>query len=211
MTGFSLNAEETTILERVQDTLSRLDLNEDQAEQFRPLIREHFKTQIDVLKNHDLSKGEESSLEDMQKLISELNGNTTSFEEQVSEILSESQMATFKEIDQEAREELRRSVLDKRFQQMAETLELSDEQFKSVKPTLEDHLESQLKVLEKHGVELGTQTKLGWRKLLKLRREINSVNSKTNRKLSKVLSRKQMKQYKAMQKEQSKTVRAQLQ
>lgn len=191
----------------LQQALTRLDLSEEQSAQLLPILESHFEAQMALLAQFESeSKMGTERLENAQELARQLQSNNQRLEAELAEFLSHAQMSEFRRLQEEGTEAIREQMFASGMQVLAETLGLSDTQLSAAEPILSGHLQSQLAIFDKHGIDLSGTKKAGMRTLLALRRDTGAVNARTLEQLSEILSEDQLAQYEAMQKAQSKRI-----
>ena len=109
----------------------------------------------------------------------------------------------------------RAEKLRQQLQEAHARLKLSDAQIERIRPILRASTHAQIKVLEKHGVDIGDRSEerrrqLGFRQLRQLGRDLDRVRGQTIRDLGAVLNEAQVKEYKQIQKERKQALRKRL-
>lgn len=116
-----------------------------------------------------------------------------------------------------AQEMDRAEKLEKLRERLTETrarLNLTDDQIEQIRPILRAGMEAQIKVLEKHGIDIrdrsGERAQLGFRQLRRLGRDLDKVRERTVADLADVLTDAQIVEYKEIQKEHKTALRKRL-
>lgn len=193
----------------------RLGLSPEQWNELKPILQDHFEAQMAVLEKYGVDienggAGQRSSAEDMRELSEELRRSSDGFEEQAAEILSTSQMAQLRQMQDERKERMREQLLVRQLEELGAELGLTEEQLARMQPIYLDHVTAQLEILEKHGIEFGAPQqgrRVGFRKLRQLRRDTDRLNSKTIKRLTPILTGEQLQGYQAIQEEQRNQMR----
>ena len=92
-------------------------------------------------------------------------------------------------------------------------LALTEEQAAQVKPILEEHFKTQMAILDKHGIDIGSRDgrrRLGFRKRRALRKDLDSTMTETVARLANVLSAAQLAEFENVQAELRKQLRKEL-
>ena len=94
-------------------------------------------------------------------------------------------------------------------------LKLTDAQIERMRPILRAGIHARIKVLEKHGIDIGGRSgerrrQLGFRQLRRLGRDLDRVREQTVKDLVDVLSAAQIQEYREIQKERKQTLRKRL-
>jgi len=103
-----------------------------------------------------------------------------------------------------------RSIMD----ETEERLQLTDSQKETVRPILNDDQMQRQAILNEYGIDLENidpENRPGRRTLLKMRRDMNKVNKRTEKQLASVLTDDQMAEWGALQEERREKMRDRLQ
>jgi Spy/CpxP family protein refolding chaperone len=88
-------------------------------------------------------------------------------------------------------------------QQTIEQLDLSDEQIEQIKPVLQESMAAQQEIMSSYGIDIenreGPSGKLGPRKAMSMRKELDEVRADTLNELEDILSAEQLDEFKAIQ------------
>lgn len=101
--------------------------------------------------------------------------------------------------------------IEQRLQDVAERLNLTDEQKPQVETILRDSGEKRQAVLERYGFKNGQRPKLRPLELRSMRGELNEISEGTTKKLSAVLTDAQMAEYEKIKEEQQAEMRERIQ
>ena len=200
---------------RVQETISRLDLTEEQIRQLKPVLADHFNAQTAVLDKYGFNSANRDDRPDAQTLHAlrrEFDDNKNMTSKRLSGILSKEQLAEFEKIQKVQKKQIREKFLSKRAEDIGAKLGLTEEQIRQLKPVLADHLNAQMAVLDKHGIAIGNRgdrKRLRFRKLRALRKDLDRIRDRTSKHLSDILSKKQLVEFERIQKEQRQRMREQ--
>lgn len=96
------------------------------------------------------------------------------------------------------------SQLGARLDEAKARLALTEEQLAQVKPIIEEHVKTQLAVLDKYGIDIEARDdrkQLGFRKRRALRKDLENNKDKTVEKLAGILSAAQLAEFKKIQAE----------
>ena len=149
----------------------------------------------------------------MRALRNELDANKARTTKQLSGILSGGQMVEFEKIQIERKQQLQETLQAKHIEKIGTKLALTETQMARLKPILGQHFAAQMAILDKHGINIGTQKgsqRPGFRKLRALRNDMNENRAKTMQQLSIILSAEQLAEFEKMQAEQRERLRAHL-
>lgn len=103
------------IEQHLAEVRARLRLTPEQESQLQPILRSSFEKRIAALEANGFSRdGQRPSLQQMRKLRTELAGLRESTEGQVATVLDERQMAEFRKIQDEMREQMRTRAKERR-------------------------------------------------------------------------------------------------
>ena len=202
------NAQDASLFEaRMEETRSRLNLTEDQAEQLKPILEAHFEAQLAILSKYGLDGENRENRPDMdiqtlRALRGELDESKTGTATRLKEILSNAQLAEFEKIQTEREKRIREGFLAKQAEDIGVKLGLTGEQAGQLTPVLAEHFDAQIAVLEKHGISIGgsgERKRLRLRALRALRNDLDDVSESTAKRLSGILSRAQLDQFKQIQ------------
>ena len=171
-----------------------------------------------ILDKYGLSVGTRDSnqqphFQKMHALRNELDANKARTAKQLSGILSGGQMVEFEKIQIERKQQLQETLQAKHIEKIGTKLALTETQMARLKPILEQHFAAQMAILDKHGINIGTQKgsqRPGFRKLRALRNDMNENRAKTMQQLSIILSAEQLAEFEKMQAEQRERLRAHL-
>ena len=199
----------------LEELCARLALTPEQETQVRSIFEEHLEAQLATLERYDVDAGDRDSghtvdLQEMRALRGKLRANRVKIEDRLSRVLSATQLAEFKRIRTEQEERLRHRLLSRRLDEIGARLELTLKQTERTRPILKDHFESQMAVLDRHGVALGNRTgeRPGFSTLRRLRKDLGANNERTTERLAAILSEAQFATYEAFQTEQRKKLRS---
>ena len=113
-----------------------------------------------------------------------------------------------------AQEVDRAEKLRERLTETRARLNLTDDQIEQIRPILRAGMEAQIKVLEKHGIDIrnrsGERARLGFRQLRRLGRDLDKVRERTVGDLADVLTDAQIAEYKKIQQERKAALRKRL-
>ncbi len=215
LTGASwANAQDAAQLEaRMEETRSRLNLTEDQITQLKPILEAHFEAQTAILSKYDLggqNRENRPDIETLRALRRELDENKTKTATSLKGILSSAQMAEFEEIQTERKQQIQEGLLSKWAEDIGAKLGLTSEQVGQLTPVLKEHMDAQMAVLEKHGIDIGgsgERKRLRFRALRALRNDLDEVSENTSKRLSGILSEAQLNQFEQMQQAQREQLR----
>lgn len=202
----------------IQETRARLGLTEEQQARLRPILEDHFAAQMTILDQYGPGVGtrdddQQPDFQKMRALRNELDANKTKTAQRLSGVLSGEQLAEFEKIQAERRQQLQGTLQAKHIEKIGTKLVLTETQMAQVKPILEHHFAAQIAILDKHGINIGTQEgsqRPGFRKLRALRNDMNENKTKTTQQLSGVLSAEQLAAFEKIQAEQRERLRAHL-
>ena len=111
-------------------------------------------------------------------------------------------------------DEIDPEAVERRVAEMAERLELSDEQIELIKPVLQEGMEKQEAVLESYGIDLSDERSgspgLGFRKARAMRKEMTTLREGTRNSMQKILTQEQMDEFLQMQDERAAETRERL-
>lgn len=194
---------------RITEVRERLDLSEEQIEQLSPVFKDYFKAQIELLMELGVNLESQESdegidIKQLQGLEQKIREANADFETEIAASLSDEQLEEFVALQQEQKDRIRDKVLERRIEQLAEQIELNDDQTDQFKTIYSGHTAAQMEILEKHGIKFsGTdKNRVGLRKLLDLRKDLKAADEKSISLLSTILSDEQLDNYKKIQKEQ---------
>ena len=103
--------------------------------------------------------------------------------------------------------------MSSRLEEIGARLELISEQADRVRPVLKEHFETQIAILDRHGIAPGDRDgdkRPGFRTLRRVRKDLGENNARTEKRLSTFLTEAQLDAYEVLQAEQRKKLRAQL-
>ena len=105
----------------------------------------------------------------------------------------------------------RMAQVEQRMEEVRERLNLSDEQIDQMTPVLEESMEKRQAVLSSYGIDpensANAKGKLGLRKALAMKKELNAIRTDTLRALDNVLTDEQLEEFKLMQAERQSEMR----
>ena len=105
----------------------------------------------------------------------------------------------------------RMAQVEQRMEEVRERLNLSDEQIEQMTPVLEESMEKRQAVLSSYGIDpenrANAKGKLGLRKALAMKKELNAIRTDTLRALDDVLTDGQLEEFKLMQAERQSEMR----
>ncbi|MGD9263540.1 MAG: hypothetical protein PVG88_04300 [Methyloceanibacter sp.] len=105
----------------------------------------------------------------------------------------------------------RMAQVEQRMEEVRERLNLSDEQIDQMTPVLEESMEKRQAVLSSYGIDpenrANAKGKLGLRKALAMKKELNAIRTDTLRALNDVLTDEQLEEFKLMQAERQSEMR----
>ena len=197
----------------VDQAIGTLGLSAEQRAALRPLLLEQGREQGAVLERYEEAldgDGRRPALEHLQRMNKALRRNNTKLERRVARVLSTDQMVAFGRMQEGGRQRVREFVTSRRLERIGRELGLTDGQMAEAAPILVAHGEAQMALFDRHGVEIGSRDKPGFRTLLALQQETSTVNDRALRRLSAVFSSEQLDRYKAMLDEQRRKVRARI-
>lgn len=105
---------------RIEQAKERLNLTEEQVEQIKPIIKSSFEASMEILESHgiDLSipqeERERPSFGELRALNKDMQKVRTESTAQMAEVLSDEQMAEFRKMQEERREQMRAEILGRR-------------------------------------------------------------------------------------------------
>lgn len=192
---------------RLGEVKARLALTEEQTAQLKPVLEEHFNTQLAILDRYGIGTGSRDSDRrpgpgSLRALRRELEENKTKAEARLSGVLSAAQLAEFRNIQAERKAQIQEQFRSRHLEEMASSLNITEAQRAQVKPILTRHFETQLAILDKHGIDIegrDGRRRLGFRKRRALRRDLDSSMTETVAQLAGVLSAEQLAEFEDLQ------------
>ncbi|WP_428409795.1 hypothetical protein [Hyphococcus sp.] len=102
--------------ERLEEIQTRLNLSEAQRTELEPVLRRNFEKRAEILKRYGVSKDGNSRLgfKKARALKNDLEKARKTNEAEVARILDERQMAEYRKIQEETREEFRQRMRERR-------------------------------------------------------------------------------------------------
>ena len=103
----------------MQELQERLELTEEQREQVRSVLTDHFEAVLTVLDQHGIDLEEERSererlgLKKLRALRKDLDQVRKATREQLANVLSPEQLAEYKQVRTEQRERIRKKIREK--------------------------------------------------------------------------------------------------
>ena len=200
----------------LEEFRARLALTPEQGAQVRSIFEAHIEAQLETLDKYDIDAGARGAatsidLQKMRALSEEVRANSAKIESRLAGVLSGTQMAEFRRIRAEQNEMLRDRLLSRRVDEIVAKLNLKAEQGERVRPILKEHFQTQMAILDKHGIAPGQRKSAGrpgFRTLRALRKDMRRSDARTGERLSAVLSEEQLEAYEAFRAEQGKKLRA---
>lgn len=101
--------------------------------------------------------------------------------------------------------------MQQRREEIAERLNLTEEQKVKVEPILQESAKQRQAIMEKYGVTGEKRPNMSFRKMRKMRGEMNDLRDETNKNLSEILTDEQMDEYETIQDEQRAAMRERIQ
>ena len=192
---------------RLGEVKARLALTEEQAAQVKPILEEHFNTQMAILGRYGIDTGsldsnERPDPEKLHALRKELDANKTRTEARLSGVLAAEQVAEFRKIQAERKEQIQEKIRSGQLEEIASSLDLTEAQTAQVKPILARHFDAQMAILDKHGIDLtgrDGRRRLGFRKRRALRRDLDGNMTETVAQLATILSAAQLAEFEKIQ------------
>ena len=192
---------------RLGEVKARLALTEEQTVQLKPILEEHFNTQLAILDRYGVDTRNRDSdrrpdPERLRALRRELEENKTRTEARLSGVLSAEQLTEFRNIQAGRKAQIQEQFRSRHLEEMASSLNLTEAQRVQVKPILTRHFDAQMAILDKHGINIGGhdgRRRLGLRKRRALRRDLDSSMTETVAQLANVLSAKQLAEFENIQ------------
>ncbi len=101
--------------DQVRATMERLELTQEQQEVVRPIIENNMRQRLAVLEKHgidpaELQQGKRPGMRTMRKLRSDMERLGKATEKQLGEVLTDDQMATWKALEEERRDQMRKQM-----------------------------------------------------------------------------------------------------
>lgn len=195
----------------MDDARARLNLTDEQVEQLTPIFRARFEAQMAILEEYGIDSetkddGQRSNIENFQGLRQALQKSGAEFEKQLATVLSKTQMKEFRALEEEAKTRIREAAMVWGVKKIGQQIDLDEEQLAEFIPIYLDHVQSQIEILDKHGIEFGgeRQGRTRLRTLLALRKDMRVADEAMLEKLSEILSKEQLIKFRAIQEEQRK-------
>ncbi len=211
--AFSLALAQSSLDLQVEmdEARARLNITDEQVEQLTPIFRARVEAQVAILEEYGIDSetkdgGQRSNIENVQGLRQALQKSGAEFEKQLATVLSKTQMKEFRVLEEEAKMRIREAAMAWGVKKIGQQIGLDEEQLADFKPIYLDHVQSQMEILDKHGVEFGgeRQSRTRLRTLLALRKDMRVADKATLEKLSDILSKEQLTKFQAIQEEQRK-------
>jgi hypothetical protein len=105
----------------------------------------------------------------------------------------------------------RAAQVEQRMEEVRERLDLSDEQLQQMMPVIEESMEKRRSILTSYGIDpenrANAKDKLGLRKALAMKKELDAVRTDTLRALDGVLTNEQLQEFKRIQAERQSEMR----
>lgn len=182
-----------------EEIRARLALTEEQTGEVRPMLRNHFEAQLALMEKHGLEGSDQFDAGRFRSLRRDLDANKAETAGELAAILTPEQLAEFDKVQAERQKRVRKRVFAKGMEEIGARLALTEAQMAKARPILQDHLEGQLALLDKHDIDSGERP--GIRKLRALRRDLDAQEGETAKKLAAILSTEQMAEYEKIQEE----------
>ena len=102
--------------QRLEETRSRLNLTDEQVEQVRPILRAGFEALLEVLEEHGIDLQDRSGaagrlrFRQLRRLQRDLNAVREQTIEDLDDVLTDEQLETYKEIQEENRQAIRKRL-----------------------------------------------------------------------------------------------------
>lgn len=197
----------------LEDAGARLGLTDAQADQLRPIFEAWFEAQAAILKEHGIGDGAEDGeatgeavggvgIAEFQALQRALGDSDAEFEAQVAAVLSDTQMDELDALREEGRVRVQETILARRVEEIGERIGLGEEQLGPFRAIYAEHVESQIAILDRHGVQVGGGGRTRLRTLVALRRDMQAADDATLGRLASLLSDGQLAEYRTIQEEQ---------
>ena len=106
--------------QRLEEARTRLDLTDEQIEQVRPILRTGFEARLDVLQEHGIDLQDRSGgagrlgFRQLRRLQRDLNAVLEQTLEDLDEVLTDEQLETYKELQEENRQAMRQRLRRRR-------------------------------------------------------------------------------------------------
>jgi len=191
---------------RLGEVKARLALSEEQAAQVKPILEDHVETQMAILDRYGINGASRGSdrrpdYETLRALRKELDAHKTMAEARLSGVLSAEQLAEFRKIQAERKEQIQEEIRSGHVEQIASRLGLAEAQMAQVKAILARHFDAQMAILDKNGIDAGRdgRRRLGFRKRRALRRDLDGNMNETVAQLAGILSASQLAEYEKIQ------------
>ncbi len=163
----------------------RLELTDDQAERFGPLLHGQIKAMRELFDGYS-GQGAHS----LPSLMTEFEERREKFRVQVEPILNDAQMLKFVEIRKEVDSAMRDTICGYRIEQVTEAIALNDDQVAALKPIFYTNYDERYALISFHTDQSG-----GARTRQALGAQILESEKKMILELQKVFTSAQMKQY----------------
>ena len=192
---------------RLGEVKARLALSEEQAAQVKPILEDHVEAQTAILDRYGINGAGRGSdrrpgYETLRALRKELEAHRTTTEARLSGVLSAEQLAEFRKIQAERKEQIQEEMRSGHVERIASRLGLAEAQMAQVKAILARHFDAQMAILDKHGIDVAGRDgrrRLGFRKRRALRRDLDGNMSETVAQLAGILSAPQLAEYEKIQ------------
>ena len=209
--------ERTQVAARLEETKVRLALTEEQAAQLKPILEDHFDTQMTILDKHGLDietrgSNKRPDRQQWQALRRELDENKAKTAARLAGLLSAEQLTEFENIQAERKKQLRARFRAKWIGEIGSRLALTEEQREPVHPILEEHFDAQMAILDTYDIGGGSRgdnkKRPRFRKLRALRKDMSENEAETAARLTGLLSAEQLAEFENLQAERKKQLRA---